>query len=193
MRKLLFTFLIVLAFSAFQLTAGTICPAVSPDPGITDPSGCNEIITFDTTGNPTIAVVDTHPYEQSDDQLVGVVNNSSSAVTTISLSGAGIFGFEADGICSGAFIASSFCTSKDSTGYGPNGVTFSKTDASDGSVNFSPGITGGGGTGFFSLENAPGVTGSITVGGAVPEPNTVGLLGAALVGLVAVVRKRRAA
>lgn len=183
--KFLETVFVVVLCCLIPLTAGTICPAVTPNPGITDPSGCNSIITFTNSGF-SIATVDLHPYEFSDDQLVGVVNNSSSPVTAIPLAGSGIFGFEGDGICSGSYIPASYCTSADSTGYGPNGVTFTLTNADSGKVNFGGGGIAPGKMGFFSLENAPS-TGGITPG--VPEPATLGMLGLGLVGLAAVGRK----
>ncbi len=174
MRPLGLALVCLLVCAVTPLAAGTICPGFTGDP-IVDPSGCNSIITV-TNGGIAIATVDLTPYDGSDDQLVGVVNNSSSAVTAIPLSGSGIFGFEGDGICSGSFIAASYCTSADSTGYGPNGVTFTVTDFNNGVVNFSPGIAPGA-TGFFSLEQAPSA-GGITAG--VPEPASLGLMGAGL-------------
>src|SRR5438270_2237756 len=104
-RKLFLLFLVVLACSLAPVMAGTICPGVSGNP-IADASGCNTIITI-TDGGSTAVTVDLSPYDTSDDQLVGIVNNSSSVLNSLPLSGANIFGFEGDGICAG-FIASSF-------------------------------------------------------------------------------------
>ncbi len=168
--------LIVLVCGVTPLLAGTICPGVTPDPGITDASGCNVLITITNSGT-TAVTVDLHPYEMIEDQLVGVINNSTSAVTSIPLSGSSIFGFEGDGICSNSFIPASNCTSADSTGYGPNGVTFTINNPNSGVVNFSPGIAAGG-KAFFSLEAAPS-SGGVVVGG-VPEPGTLGMLGTGL-------------
>ena len=175
--------------------AGTICPAVTPNPGITDPSGCNVLITFPAVGSPTTLIVDTHPYEGIEDQLVGVINNSSSTITSFVLTGSNLFGFDGDGICVTGFIPAGYCTAQDSTGYGPGGtsapfhVTFSAINVSlsSGTVNFAPGIPPGS-NGFFSLEEAPG--GTITVGPTVPEPGTVVTLGIGLIGLAIGTRKR---
>src|ERR1700730_17357531 len=109
MKFSVITLIVALACCATQLAAGTICPSVTPDPGITSVSGCNSIITI-TNGGTTIATVDIHPYEISEDHMVGVVNNSTSAVTSIPLTGSGIFGYDSDGICSPAgYIAASNC------------------------------------------------------------------------------------
>ena len=186
MKHLHLGYLAVLACCAGSLSAGTLCPSVTPNPGITDPSGCNSTITITNAGT-SIVTLDLHPYEFSEDQLVGVVNNSSSVVTKIPLAGSDIFGFDGDGICAGGYIAASSCTTGDSTGYGPNGVTFTTPSVNSGTVNISPGIAANGGTAFFSLEEAPGA-GGITAGA--PEPGTLGMLALGLFGVAGWARKR---
>ena len=183
MKTVSLTVLVVLVCLAGPLTAGTICPPVTPDPGITDPTGCNSVITI-TSGGLTISTLDLHPYEFTEDQIVGVINNLTTVVTAIPLTGSNIFGFDGDGICAG-YIAASYCTSADSTGYGPNGVTFTISNANTGTVNFT-GIAPGG-TAFFSLEEAPSV-GGISAG--VPEPGTLATLGLAMFGLGIWARRR---
>src|SRR6185437_858470 len=63
-------------------------------------SGCNELITADSGGNFSIAVVNASPYDGADDNYIGFQNNSSASVSSIALNGNGtdIFGFEGDGI-----------------------------------------------------------------------------------------------
>ena len=69
------------------------CPPVGSD------TGCQFLITL-TNGTPTIQQDTAQPaYELSEDALIGVQNNSSSAIAALPLSGPGIFGFDADGIC----------------------------------------------------------------------------------------------
>lgn len=72
------------------------CPPVYKD------TGCQFLVTVSNGGAETIAEDSTQgPYEGSDDALVGVLNNSSSPVTSIHLSAENeLFGFELDGICS---------------------------------------------------------------------------------------------
>lgn len=71
------------------------CPPVLAD------TGCQFLITV--TANGTTVQQDTSqpPYENSDDSLIGIVNNSSSPVAAIPLSvpNSGLFSFEGDGIC----------------------------------------------------------------------------------------------
>jgi hypothetical protein len=92
--------------------AGSICPARSgahpipygPDAAAT---GCNVVITINADRSATVTVTDPTPYEFSEDVLVGVLNNSSSSVPSIALSGSGIFDLESDGICTFTFAGSS--------------------------------------------------------------------------------------
>jgi hypothetical protein len=78
------------------------CPPVYKD------TGCQFLVTVSSSGE-TISEDSTQgPYESSDDALVGIVNNSSSPVSSIHLSAEDeLFGFEGDGICTpgGAPIA----------------------------------------------------------------------------------------
>ena len=95
--------------------AGTVCPAstgANPFPHPPDPSatGCNVVITIAANGSVSTAITDATPYELSEDTLVGVVNNSSTPLTSLSLSGPDIFGFDGDGICLYTFTGNGYCT-----------------------------------------------------------------------------------
>jgi hypothetical protein len=71
------------------------CPPVAAD------KSCQYLITI-TSGAPSVEQdVTQGPYEFSDDSLIGVQNNSSTAITALPLSapGTSLFGFEADGLC----------------------------------------------------------------------------------------------
>jgi len=149
---------------------------------------CNVLITFNangsiTTTNPNAAV----SYDGGlDDNLVGIVNNTGSAISSVHLSSAvdDIFGFDEDGICtvygggnysfsSGGTGGSGACSGASqgsSEGYAPAGVTFSGINGADtaGTVNFAGGIGANGGTAFFSLEGPVDL--NLQVNSAVPEP-----------------------
>jgi hypothetical protein len=191
--RILFGILFLLVAFASQTVAGTICPTVSPNPGIADPTGCNFVVTVTAVDGGGVATAfnivmkDAHPYEFADDQLVGVINNATAALTQVALSGPGIWGFDGDGICAGGYIPASYCTTHDSTGYGPSGVSFSNI-VGNGLVNFSPGVAAGA-TGFFSLEGSPGAN---PVGPATPEPGNLGALAAGLAAIAYWARKRLA-
>jgi hypothetical protein len=167
--KLSLALLGMLLFSASHASAGTICPAGSgsspfphsPDSGAT---GCNEVITIASNGTASAVIEDSTAYEESEDVLVGVVNNSSTSITSLSLTGNDIFGFDGDGVCTFTFVGDGYCTTAQQNGtdpedyQGPTSI-FSVTNGNNGTVNFNPGISANGGTSFFSLEGVPSVLG----------------------------------
>jgi hypothetical protein len=137
------------------------------------------VITIAANGTPSVQVTDSTPYEESEDVLVGVKNNSTSTVASIGLTGTDIFGFDGDGICTFTFVGSSYCTTAQQNGTDPQDYqgptsTFTVTNANTGSVNFSPAIAANGGTAYFSLEGVPTVSLTVTVttgtGGTTPTP-----------------------
>jgi hypothetical protein len=91
---------------------------------------------------------------------VGVVNHASGAVTSMSLTGSGIFGFDDDGLCLNGggltFSGNGYCATLPGGSSGYEGPTshFTVTNTSAGTVTFSPGIPPNGTT-FFGLEGAP--------------------------------------
>src|SRR5262249_9236341 len=121
--------------------------------------GCNVLITFNangsiTTTNPNAAL----SYDSSgDDNLVGIINNTGQALTSVALFNAAvpIFSLDGDGVCDPTWTFASggpTFTCPASGGYAPTGVSFSITNDNAGVVNFSGGgIAAKGGTGFFSL------------------------------------------
>ncbi len=128
------------------------CPAIGTAPG------CNEIITVNPGGSFSVTGVPANGvnYDGADDALVGIVNHSSSAISSIFLNGNGtdIFGFEGDGISAPAFGAPG--NSHDPSQYGGPNAFFSgiSTDFTKGTVNFITPIAANGGTGYFSLEES---------------------------------------
>ena len=202
--------LCALAFGS-SLMAAVICPTIgatsfegAPNTAyLTAGGGCNVVITIAANGGISTAVVNPNPYDGIEDTLVGVVNNSLSAVTSLAITGTGIFGFDGDGIClfaaGGAAgdtwsgISSSYCTAAQLAGSDPGSYqgptsTFVVTNTSSGIVNFSGGILGNGGTSFFSLEEPP--TANLVVTSGAPEPGTIFTLGGGMVALALVWRRR---
>jgi len=184
--------LVALCGGAFAV-AGSICPAGSgaipfahsPDSSAT---GCNVVITIPASGAITIVITDSSPYDGSEDTLIGVKNNSSSAVGSLNLTGNGIFGFDGDGMCIYTFVGSSYCSGtyyqNDPGDYAGPGVTFTNITGggNNGTVNFSPGVAANGGTAYFSLEGLPSASLVVTTGPGTgtPAPPSLVLLLAAL-------------
>src|ERR1700739_2782677 len=74
----------------------------APCPNINGVTTCNVIITAGPGGSFVTTVPNPNPYDGSDDNLVGIINNSGSTITSLSFTGHGIggglFAFDGDGI-----------------------------------------------------------------------------------------------
>ena len=142
-------------------TPFTECPAIGAD------ASCAVLI--EATNSATNVYDDpaVGPFDGVEDTLVGVVNNSSRTLRSLSLSSnTDMFGFDADGICSGAYgpwTGSTGCP-YGSTGYEGPGVSFSNipSNSSGGIVNFAGGVAPGH-TEYFSLEER--LTARTVIGG----------------------------
>lgn len=169
--------------------AGTICPAGNgTNPFLHNPdnaaTGCNAVITIAANGTATTVVNDTTPYENSEDVLIGVVNNGATVLGSLNITGSAsiaLFGFDGDGICTFTFVGSSYCSASQIAGTDPGdyqGPTSTFTNISSnqqtGTVIFSPAIPAHGGTTYFSLEGIP--TASLTITNVLTTPAPPALL-----------------
>ncbi|MDQ2832558.1 MAG: PEP-CTERM sorting domain-containing protein [Acidobacteriota bacterium] len=173
----------------------TPCLALAQCPAAGSALGCTTLITANADGTLTIAGVPANgtTYDGSDDQLVGLINNTSAPLSSITLSAPtlAIFGFEADGVDGYGAPGNAM----DTTGYGGPDAYFTgiSADTTSGVVNFVTPIAAGGQT-YFSLEEAfttgaiTGTTGGGT--GVTPEPSTFVLLGTGAAGLFTTLRRR---
>jgi len=125
--------------------------------------GCTILITLNADGS----IVTTFPnpapsYDGGlDDNLIGVVNNTSKTITALQLTSATvpIFGLEDDGVCglpgwtfSPLGPNPNCAIATDPHGYGPAGINFTIFNVNSGIVNFGNGGIAPGGNAFFSLE-----------------------------------------
>ena len=147
----------------------TECPAIGSAPS------CD--ILLNVTPNRSISVLgdsSVGPYDGSDDSLVGIVNNSSSPVQAITVSGpnSGLASFDADGICTyatggttggsgGGFTGDSYCDTQQLGGTDPqdyegpnNSFTLDPNSQDDVEVDFAGKGLAPGQVSYFSLEGA---------------------------------------
>jgi uncharacterized repeat protein (TIGR01451 family)/fimbrial isopeptide formation D2 family protein len=126
--------------------------------------GCTILITLNADGSITTTFPNPAPsYDQGlDDNLIGVVNNTSKVITALELTSATvpIFGLEDDGVCDGppgwtfsALGPNPNCAiATDPHHYGPAGINYTIFNVNSGIVNFGNGGIAPGGNAFFSLE-----------------------------------------
>src|SRR5215831_687599 len=149
--------------------------------------GCTILITLNADGSIVTTFPNPSPsYDNGlDDNLIGVVNNTSKTITAIQLTSATvpIFGLEDDGVCglpgwtfSPLGPNPNCAIATDPHGYGPAGINFTIFNNFSGIVNFGNGGIVPGGNAFFSLE-----------GGHLTKIVVVVIPGLAITKLVAVV------
>src|ERR1700724_3272212 len=126
--------------STAALAGGSVNAA--PCPNINGVTTCNVVITAGPGGSFTTTVPNPNPYDGSDDNLVGIINNSGSTITSLSFvgsgQGGGLFAFDSDGLQSYVPGAGG---APDGTGYGgkvSNTAGFDLTGPNDSYSNIHP-------------------------------------------------------
>jgi len=174
--------------------AGAVSFAECPPTGLN--TGCRLEINISSTATVSILTdaAQSATFDGSEDTLIGVRNNSSLTIPSLTLTSASlnIFGFDGDGICAQSPQPAGCPFGP--TGYEGPGVSFTGINAAQtvGNVVFAGGLTPGA-TAFFGLEE-PLSSASFQVSGpgiVTPEPATLLLVGSALVGVGARARRRR--
>lgn len=166
--RLLNLALLVAGCGTFGLQAASICPTTA-----STTTNCDYIITISPSGsvsvmdvpgstafNAPITFIDGTMDPGDDGSLVGVVNDSTMDLTSLTLEGtngtSGIFDFSYNGIC--VYTMASYCATAASGHEGPT-TTFTDLrstvlfETNPGTVDFGPGLAPGQST-YFSLEDA---------------------------------------
>jgi PEP-CTERM motif len=183
-----------------------VCPTIVDHTGsggtTTD---CNDLLTLNANGTVTVSNPSGKPnYDGSDDNLVGILNNTNQTFTSFRITGpavnlyGGIFGgMDGDGICETARFSGAACSPPGTTtgpgagpgplNYAPTGISFDALTTNSGIVTIAGGLAPGA-SAYFSLEEP--ATASITIT-PVPEPSTLWMVGVGLAGLGFGLRRRR--
>src|SRR5262245_2908920 len=152
--------MVAAALASVAVRAGAQVPPFTQCPPVATATGCQLLIVVGPLSISTLFDFAQPPFDL-DDTLVGVQNNSSQPIASLSLSSpTDIFGFDFDGLCN-TFMPPPGCPFGP-TGYEGPGVSFGNIGpgATSGTVSFSPAIPPGG-SAFFALEE--GVT-TVSVG-----------------------------
>jgi hypothetical protein len=125
----------------------TQCPNVGAD------TSCHTLIEFNAKEQ-LKAFNDTTqgPYDNIEDTLLGVQNNSRVPLTQIKISGANIFGLDGDGLCAEAIVPKPSGCPFGPTGYEGPGTEFEILNPNEGFVKFTGNGLAPGASTYFSLE-----------------------------------------
>ena len=166
-------------------------------------AGCDLVITVTNSGftvaNGPSSGIASGTYDNSDDSLVGIINNSSSPLSSINISSTtDIYGFDGDGIDTFGAMGNSSDNSAANIAAGINGyggpdtffTNINQTTFASGTVNFVTALAANGGNTYFSFENALVPAQIIQTGGTVPEPSTLLMMGTGIAGLAGMLRRK---
>jgi hypothetical protein len=142
------------AVRAATSPSGTPSPPFRECPAIGADQSCGILIYVTSSGATVLSDPSQGPYDGGDDTLVGVVNASGKAISSLSLSSnTGIFGFDGDGICTySGWPAQSGCP-YGPTGYEGPGTQLDGNGGDSGTVVFTNKLSQGG-VAYVGLENA---------------------------------------
>jgi PEP-CTERM motif len=178
------------------------CPTSATLPSSFATAGCDLVITVTNSGftvaNGPSSGIAFGTYDDSDDTLIGIINNSSSPLSSINISSTtDIYGFDGDGIDTFGAPGNSSDNSAANIALGINGyggpdaffTNINQSTFASGTVNFVTPLAANGGNTYFSFEEAL-VPAQIIQTGAVPEPSTFLMMGTGIAGIAGMLRRK---
>jgi hypothetical protein len=179
------------------------CPTSATLPSSFATAGCDLVITVTNSGftvaNGPSAGIAFGTYDNSDDTLIGIINNSSSPLSSINISSTtDIYGFDGDGIDTFGAPGNSSDNSVANIALGINGyggpdaffTNINQSTFASGTVNFVTALAANGGNTYFSFEDALIPSQIIQTGGTVPEPSTLLMMGSGIAGFAGMLRRK---
>lgn len=153
-QRLLVAFAATSCILLYLRPLGAQTPPFKQCPAVGGAASCQALIVISNSGVSVLTDANAPAFGDGEDALIGVLNNSTGPVSSLTLQGSGLFGFDGDGLCDTTPTPAG-CPFGPTHYEGP-GVSFSSADGNTGTVTFTPALARGAST-YFTLEGTPNI------------------------------------